>query len=420
MSEVLWKSVIVVAGTVLAAYVIWELRSLILPLTVSGLLAYVCRPLVTGLERLYVPRGVAIGLVVTGFLSACLVIILAIKAVVPSEHKFVEIKVHALYAVNERYKVLMGLDHSPTSGNRLYRLVRTDVNAMMDQLHEALELTPEEHAEFLASHGQASGVKPESDALLNEYQANLMTRRLSGRTPSSDTGVAGRAEQTFDQGWTKFMRTPLTALGEVLSSWIIAPLVFFFLLCDTGEIKRGLLTLVPNRLFEPALAILSDLDRAVGNYLRGISLSCFLLGTTITVFLFLIGVPLRWAFAIGLFTGLTNVVPFLGSVVASLAGLAYAFFGEEFRPLLPMVERGSLALWVLAAVLPADLIKNAVYDPLVLGGAVRLHPLVVIIGFVSGTVMFGFVGAILAIPTITILTVFVSSTASHLKAYRVI
>jgi predicted PurR-regulated permease PerM len=158
----------------------------------------------------------------------------------------------------------------------------------------------------------------------------------------------------------------------------------------------------------------------VGNYLRGISLSCSLLGVTITLFLFLIGVPLRWAFAIGLFAGLTNVVPFLGSVVAALAGLAYTFFGEEFRPLLPMVERDSLAVWVVAAVLLADLIKNAVYDPVVLGGAVRLHPLVVIIGFVSGTLMFGFVGAILAIPTITLLTVFVSSTARHLKAYRVI
>ena len=290
MSEVLWKPAVVVAGTVLAAYVIWELRSLILPLTVSGVLAYVCRPLVTGLERLRVPRGVAIGLVVTGFLSACLVSIVGIQAVVPSEHKFVEIKVHALYAVNERYKVLMGLDHSPTSGNRLYRLVRTDANAMLDQLHEVLELTPEEHAEFLASHGEAAGVKPQSDALLNEHQANLMTRKLRGRTLSSDTGAAGRAEQTLDQGWTKFMRTPLTALGEVLSSWIIAPLVFFFLLRDTGEIKRGLLTLVPNRLFEPALAILADLDRAVGNYLRGISLSCFLLGVTIMVLLFLIGV----------------------------------------------------------------------------------------------------------------------------------
>ena len=62
------------------------------------------------------------------------------------------------------------------------------------------------------------------------------------------------------------------------------------------------------------------------------------------------------------------MVPYLGSVVALLGGLAYAFFGEEFHPVLPMVETQNFALWVIVAVLLADLMKNAVYDPLLLGG----------------------------------------------------
>jgi predicted PurR-regulated permease PerM len=420
MTEAPWKPVLAAAGMALAAYLVWELRSLIFPLTVGGLLAYVCRPLVTGVERHHMPRGLAVGLVLTGFLLVCLVIIVGVQAVIPTEHTFIELKVHALYALNERYKALMGFDHSSTSGNRLYRLVHTDLDPLMDRVNQVLALTPEEHAEFIASHTGPPGIEPEADALLKKHQANLMSRRLHSRTLSSNSVAARRAEQSFDQGWAMFMHTPLTALGEVLSSWIIAPLVFFFLLHDTGEIKRGLLTLVPNRLFEPALAILSDLDHAVGNYLRGISLSCSLLGVTIALFFFLIGVPLRWAFAIGLFAGLTNVVPYLGSIVALLAGIAYAFFGQDFHPVLPMVERESLAVWVLAAVLLADIIKNAVYDPIVLGGAVRLHPLVIIIGFVGGTFMFGIVGAILAVPAITVFTVFISSTARHLKAYGLI
>ncbi len=417
MTEGSWKPVVVVAGIVLAAYLTWELRSLILPLTVSSLLAYVNRPLVTGLERHHVPRGLAIGLLLAGFLLACLVIIVGVQAAIPTEHKVIELKVHALYALNERYRALMGLDHSPTSGNRLYQLVHTDVDPLMDHINQVLAMTPEEHAEFMASH---AGPEPASDQLLNEHRANLQIHNMRGRTLSPDAGTAGRADQAFGQGWTKFVRTPLTALGDVLSTWIIAPLVFFFLLRDTGEIKRGLLRLVPNRLFEPALAILADLDHAVGDYLRGVSLSCSLLGLTITLFLALIGVPLRWAFAIGLLAAVTNVVPYLGSIVALLAGLAYAFFGEDFHPVLPMVETESLAIWVMVAVGAAELIKNAVYDPLVLGGAVRLHPLMIIIGFVGGTLMFGFVGAILAIPTVTVFTVFISSTTRHLKAYGVI
>jgi predicted PurR-regulated permease PerM len=102
-----------------------------------------------------------------------------------------------------------------------------------------------------------------------------------------------------------------------------------------------------------------------------------------------------------------------------LGGLAYAFFGEDFQPLLPM-ERENLAIWVIMVVILAELMKNAVYEPLVLGGAVQLHPVVMIIGFVGGTLIFGFVGAILAIPAITVFTVFISSTARHLKAHGLI
>ena len=89
------------AGAVLAVYLTWELRGLILPLILSGLLAYVCRPLVTGLERHRVPRGLAIGLLLAGFLLACLVIIVGVQAVIPTENKVIELKVHALYALNE-------------------------------------------------------------------------------------------------------------------------------------------------------------------------------------------------------------------------------------------------------------------------------------------------------------------------------
>jgi predicted PurR-regulated permease PerM len=290
----------------------------------------------------------------------------------------------------------------------------------MGRVNQILALTPEEHADFLASHAGSAGIEPASDRLLSEHRANLEAYRVRGWTLSPDAETAGPADQALGQWWAKIVRSPLTALGDVLSTWIFAPLVFFFLLRDTGEIKRGLLKLAPNRLFEPALAILADLDNAVGNYLRGLSLSCCLLGLTITLFFALIGMPFRWAFAIGFFAAMTNLVPYLGSIVALLGGLAYAFFGEDFHSVLPMVETESFAIWVIVAVLLVDLMKNAVYDPLVLGGAVRLHPLVIIIGFMGGTLMFGFVGAILAIPTITVVTVFISSTARHLKAYGLI
>ena len=216
------------------------------------------------------------------------------------------------------------------------------------------------------------------------------------------------------------MKTPLTVLGHILSTWIIAPPIFLFLLWDTGEIKRGVLRAVPNRLFEPALTVLADLDRALGDYMRGIFLECALLGLTVTLLLPFVGVSPRWAIAIGIFAGATNMIPYLGSAVALMGGLAYAVLAEEIHPLLPMVNTENIAIWIIAAVGLAELLKNVFYDPLVLGGAVKLHPLVVVIGVVGGGILFDLAGMLLAIPVITIFKVFVSSTARQLKAYGLI
>jgi predicted PurR-regulated permease PerM len=206
-------------------------------------------------------------------------------------------------------------------------------------------------------------------------------------------------------------------VGHILSAWFIAPLVFLFLLRDTGEIKRGLLTMVPNRLFEPALRVLADLDRALGDYVRGIFLEGVLLGLTVTLLLVIVGVSPRWAIAIGIFTATTNVIPYLGSAAALLGGLAYALLVDEIHPLLPMVNAENFAFWVIAAVGMAELLKNIFYEPVVLGGAVKLHPLVVVIGIVGGGILFDVAGVLLAIPTITVFKVFISSTARQLKAY---
>ena len=219
---------------------------------------------------------------------------------------------------------------------------------------------------------------------------------------------------------TSVAPTPLAALGDIFSTWIISPLMFLFLLQDTGEIKRGLLRAIPNRLFEPALNVLADLDRALGDYVRGLFLECCLLGLTVVLLLTLIGVPLRWAIAIGIFTGASNVVPYLGFAAALLGGLAYALLAEDIRPLLPMVSSENFVIWVIVAVVLAELLKNVVYEPVVLGGAVNLHPLVVVIGVLGGAVLFGPVGMLLAIPTVTVVKVLVSSTARQLKAYRLI
>jgi predicted PurR-regulated permease PerM len=413
-----FKSLTAAAGLALAAYLVWGLRSLIVPVTVGGLVAYIVRPLVARLERCRLPRGVAIGLLLLGFVVAALGIANGIRAAVPSDTEMLELRVRALYSLNQRYEALMGLDRSLTRGNWIYRLVHSDLDPLVDRVNQQLALTPEEHAQFLVSRPRgAHDATPGSDRPVEYYRANVDTLARRSRTALAEAAPGGAARPPAAPVPTSAAQTPL---AEILSTWMIAPLMFFFLLWDTGEIKRGLLRAVPNRLFEPALTVLADLDRALGNYVRGLFLECCLLGLTVVLFLTLIGVPLRWTVGIGIITGASNVVPYMGFAMAMLSGLAYALLTEDIHPLLPIVSTENFVIWVVAAVALAELLKNVVYEPVVLGGAVKLHPIAVVVGVLGGAILFGPVGMLLAIPTITVFKAFVSSTARELKAHGLV
>ena len=69
-ARMLFKVVVAAAAVLLSAYLLWKLRRLIVPVTVGGLMAYICRPLIAHLERCRMPRSLAIGVLLVVFVLA--------------------------------------------------------------------------------------------------------------------------------------------------------------------------------------------------------------------------------------------------------------------------------------------------------------------------------------------------------------
>ena len=101
------KLVLMAGAIALGAWLVWGLKSLIVPASVGGLLAYICRPFVARLERHRIPRSIAIGLLLALFVAVASVSILGMLS---SEVDVLELRVRVLYALNHRYQELMELD----------------------------------------------------------------------------------------------------------------------------------------------------------------------------------------------------------------------------------------------------------------------------------------------------------------------
>jgi predicted PurR-regulated permease PerM len=212
----------------------------------------------------------------------------------------------------------------------------------------------------------------------------------------------------------------LSSMMAGIKIWIITPLVFLFLLIDDGEIKRFFIGLVPNRYFEVSLAVFDKVNRAIGNYLRGILIECSLVATAYIVLFSLIGFEIKMAVLIGLFAGLANAIPLLGLGIAMVAGSAYALIAENVTSVLPFITADNMILAVAGCVLIVMMLDNRIFQPFVVGGAVKLHPLAVFIGIIGGSMMFGMAGLILAIPTIVVVKEMVFTLFSELKDYYII
>jgi predicted PurR-regulated permease PerM len=164
-------------------------------------------------------------------------------------------------------------------------------------------------------------------------------------------------------------------------------LLLYFLLGGPG-IVRGLLQLAPPEQRPLIRHIWSLLDPVLKRYFVGVFLVVAYASAAAYVGLGLV-LQLPHAVFLALVTGVMEMIPVIGPFGAALlAGLVAAHNATGIGAIL------GYAIYATLLRLSID----QVFGPLVLGSAARVHPMVVIFGFLSGAYLFGLIGVVLAIP----------------------
>jgi predicted PurR-regulated permease PerM len=395
-------------------FLIWKLSSLILPIIVGGLLAFVFRPVKERFKIRWLPHEVQ---VLCSFAAIGLVLFFAFNTLrkhIPDEEQKLEFKVRLKYKLNEKYRQLVAKPAEEKS-NAVAPLIEKELGPLMDKFNQSLELNPEERDLFLKYAAGYNGKPPIESKFVNYFRANQHTGKyvIAEKAPASAAPPIAPAPPKPGAGEG-------ASLENKLSAWMLAPLIFIFLGFDNGQIRRFFIGLVPNRYFELSLTVVDRLDDAIGKYLRGTLTECFLVGLALTVGLVLLGIPPGIAVAIGVVAGLLNAIPFVGTALALVIGVGYALIAENVRPLIPGLNPNDLALYVMILVVITHVLDDVVFQPFVLGSAVNVHPLVVVIAIIGGSLLMGLWGMLFAIPTVVVVKTAVATFFKELKAYRII
>ncbi|MBQ9916734.1 MAG: AI-2E family transporter [Microbacterium sp.] len=193
-----------------------------------------------------------------------------------------------------------------------------------------------------------------------------------------------------------------TTIGHVGTGLLLTLFILLCLLADGGGIWRWTTRLFP-RVARPAVDGAGRAGwRTVITYARTQLLVATIDAIGIGLGAFLLGVPL--AIPIGVLVFLGAFIPFVGAVVTG----ALAVF-------IALVYNGPLiALFMLIVVLGVQQIESHVLQPILMGSAVKVHPLAVVLVVAGGAMIGGIPGALFAVPLaafVNVVSVYLSSHA---------
>ena len=194
--------------------------------------------------------------------------------------------------------------------------------------------------------------------------------------------------------------TTAATLGETVTEALLVVFVLIFLLHGGAGIWQFLLGAVPAGVRTRVDVAGRRGLAALVSYVRATAVVAVVDALAIGIGLAVLGVPLAVPLAALVFLG--AFVPIIGAVV-----------GGGVAVLVALVANGPVsALIVLGIIIAVMQLEGHVLQPLLLGRAVKLHPLAVVLAIATGLVVAGIAGALFAVPLLAVLNSGVRSLRS--------
>ena len=340
------KALVALVSITLLALLFWRFTSLLQPLVIAAILAYLLNPLISLLTaRSRLGRG---GATVIVYLVLLVLLMGGITAL-------------GLVTVDQAGKLARFL---PGSVDETVVVLGQQVDAINRQgwnfFGVTLQLPPD---------------------LLTEQLTNLRNQLLPQLRPIvTNTGsvVVGVASTTF----------------SYLSDFFLIFLVSIYMAKDSPHLWPGLQELADQPGYRvDAARLLDEFSRIWATYLRGQVILAVIMAVASGVLLTAIG--LNYSLALALLIGLAEFLPLIGPAIAlAVAVLVALFQPDNWLGLSPLAYGGL----VIALIFVLQQVQGTFLTPRIVGNALALHPIAILVGVIMASGLAGILGAVLAAP----------------------
>lgn len=254
-----------VAAVGLAGVILWQLRSLLLLLLISTVLASAIAPIVNWAEQWRIPRWITVILVYLSLISGL-----------------------------TGFVILIG----PSLFEQIQRLIR-QVPLSLDNVLVTVE-------DWVAREGNT---RPD---LVSELFGQVLDVQ----------GLTSWAIRSSQQLLRRSVSITTGLVGGVFSV-VLAIFISGYMVSDSRKLIRGIVRLLPQPWDERLAAQATPIGNRIGNYVRGRILVSAILGVIITTTLRFLGLS-DFALGLGAIAGVTNLIPFIGPFLGAIPALVIA------------------------------------------------------------------------------------------------
>ena len=235
------------------------------------------------------------------------------------------------------------------------------------------------------------------DALISS--SNRLLQNIGLRIPPQfsllllQRNTTADTEQVLTQVGQTLLYTNLILKG-ILSTLAIFLLAYYWTQESTPAI-RAFLRLFPPQRKKQVREFLQLAETKLGGYIRGQGLLCISIGAAAFIAYVLIGLP--YTLVLAVFAGVMEMVPIFGPALGAVPALSVAL----------SIGPGK-AIWVVVATVLIQMLENVFFVPRIMKSSTGVNPILVLLSLMAFSSVFGFMGALLALPLAAIIQLFVS------------
>ena len=193
---------------------------------------------------------------------------------------------------------------------------------------------------------------------------------------------------------TQILTSLFTISTSVMAAVVMSVIAGIYLAAQPKLYLNGFLALFPPERRANAEEAARDVGNALYLWFEGQFISMLLIGLLCTLATWAIGLPSP--FALGFIAGLTEFIPYIGSLIAAVPAMLVA-----------STQGTELILWTAIAYLGIHTVEGYLVAPLVQRQMVYIPPAVMILSFAAICFVFGAVAVIFGAPMTVVLFVLV-------------